>query len=272
VLAKISAPEVEDEIAHAKAAINQVKVRLDLARTLVERGRDLASRDLLPQEELDTREANLRTAEADLVAAETQLARLETTRSFQTIRAPFDAVVAERGVDVGDHVEGDSNGAENRLYRLVRLNELRVLIDAPPSAALALRPGQKAELRFRELGDRAFEATITRASQVIDGRSGTMRVEAVVANEDLALPAGLSGFATIKTGTEVSVLEIPVNALRTREGRSTVATVEDGRIRFVEVALGRNLGNRVEVRSGLRADASVILSPNALLKEGDEVK
>lgn len=65
---------------------------------------------------------------------------------------------------------------------------------------------------------------------------------------------------------------MPANALIIRQGKTMVATVDDGKVGFLDLRQGRNLGRDVEVISSRLSEASsVILNPNAMLREGDPV-
>jgi multidrug efflux pump subunit AcrA (membrane-fusion protein) len=97
-----------------------------------------------------------------------------------------------------------------------------------------------------------------------------VRVELLLDNADRRVPAGLLGSVAFGPAT-TTALVLPVNTLVIRDGQSMVAIVTEGKVRFAPVRLGRNLGSRVEILSGLTPDASVVLSPNALLREGDSV-
>ncbi len=271
ILAVIDAPEIDRQIERARAGVAQAEANAALSRVALTRARAMAKNNVIAAEELDEREAGGKTAAADLLAAQAELNRLLDVQSFQTLRAPFDGVVSGRQVDRGDHVRGDQFQPEEWLFQLVRIDELRVELDAPPSAALQLRPGQAGTVTFSELPGRSFSATVTRASRVIDTESGTMRVEMLLPNEGNVLPAGLSGIATITADATAAALQIPTNALLVRDGRNMVAKVQAGKIAFLPVQVGRNLGTKIEILSGLSPDDNLILSPNALLTEGQSV-
>jgi len=99
-----------------------------------------------------------------------------------------------------------------------------------------------------------------------------MRMELLLENKDLAIPAGLTGSATFTLSPAEGTYLVPTNALIVREGRTMVATVEDGKVRFMEVLPGRNFGRDVEAISSEISDTTVvILNPNALLREDDAV-
>jgi RND family efflux transporter MFP subunit len=271
LLAVIAAPETDREADRARALVAQAAARTELAQANLRRTRLLGAGELVSQEDGEVSTANAASAEADLLAAQAELRRLEQLQAFQRITAPFPGIVTGRRVERGDFVQGDSAGDDRWLFQLARIDELRVLIDAPPAAAIAIRDGMVAAMEFTDLPGQRFSATVARRAGVIDPVTGAMRSELHLPNPDLRVPAGLNGTATIRPPQPVGLLRVPVNAVVVRGGEPHVAVVRDGRIAFQPVSLGRNLGQRIEIRSGLAADAAVVLNPNALLTEGQAV-
>jgi len=269
ILALIEAPEIATSLARARAGLAQSNARAELARNAVERARTMSKNRVISEEVLDERESAAKSAEADVQVAQADVHRFEELQTFQTIRAPFDGTISARTIERGDHLEGDKPQAGRGLFHIVHLSELRLEVEAPPAAALRLEQGQQATVEFRELPNKSLPATVARTSSVIDPRSGTMRIELTLRNPDLTIPAGLTGTVTIETDSESSILEIPTNAIVSRDGKTFVALLRDQRVAFVPVTLGKNLGPKIEILSGLSPDDTVILSPNALLREGD---
>lgn len=271
ILAVIDAPEIPHEIDAAKAKVEQMKARKDLAGTLLTRGESLAASNAFSKETLDERRSTTKTADADLLAAEAELRTLEEMQRFLTIRAPFDGTITSRRIDLGDHVIGDQASENAWLFDIAQLKELRMVLFVPPSTALKIRNGEEADVHFSDIPDRVFSGKVSRSSGFIDSTSGTMQVELTLPNADFALPAGLSGIAKIKSTAATAVLMIPSNAIATREGIPNVALVENGKVKFQVIKPGRTMGPKIEILSGLHADGEVILSPNSLLRDGDAV-
>lgn len=275
ILVVIDAPEIRQQLDRAKAAVAQVNARLQLAQVTLGRAQELVPKNFLPEQARDDRQANVAIAKADLAAAQAEVRRLEEVQGFQTIRAPFDGVIIERQVERGDRVSGDMGGAGGGayFYNIARLEKLRIEIDIPQSFALKVKPGTPAKLTFPEMPDRKFDAQVVRTSQSIDQTSGTMRAELVMDNDDLSLPAGLSGTVVLDVERAAPCVQVPGNALVVRQGEQYAAVVEpDDTIAFRKVRLGQDLGAAAEVCSGLTLDDRVVLSPNALLKPGDKVE
>lgn len=270
VLAVVAVPDLDRSIEAAKASLEQAQVKAENARTQAGRSSELFSSRVISHEEVDQRTADAAASEAAVRVAKAELARLEELRGFAEVRAPFSGIVSARNFDRGDRVRGDSATAEGWLYQLVRTDTLRFVVSAAPELALRLQPGSRATVRFGELPGRDFVAEVGRLSRVFDSASGTMRVELLLSNKDLSIPAGLTGNASFSLPAAPDTWLLPTNAVQLNAGASRVALLREGRVVFVEIAVGRNLGARVEVTSaGLTADSQVIVNPNSLLREGD---
>lgn len=273
VLAVIDAPEIEQEYARAKAAVEQGKARAALARSNVERAEALIGKNHISMQVLDERKASFKTAEADIDAAEAEVRRLEEVRRFQIVKAPFAGTVISRQVERGDKVSADQGATSAYLFRLARLDELRVEIDVPQSVALSIKPGTSASITFAELPGKSFEAKVARVSGLIDTQSSTMRAELLMPNPDRAIPAGLNGQVSLDVVRVSPAVMVPPNTLVIREGRQSVGVVDgDGKFTYRLVTVGRDLGEKIEIVSGLATSDRVVLSPNALLKSGDKVE
>jgi hypothetical protein len=100
-----------------------------------------------------------------------------------------------------------------------------------------------------------------------------MRAELLMDNPGLKLPAGLNVQVAFEIERPAPCLQVPGNALLVQQGKQLVAVAEQSdTIGFRTVDIGRDLGNEVEICTGLKAEDRVIMSPNALLKAGDKVE
>lgn len=272
VLAVIEAPEIEQEYARAKASVEQNQARVALARSNVERAEVLIVKGHVSEQVLDERRASLKTAEADVAFAAAEVRRLEEVRKFQVLKAPFAGTIVARNVDRGDKVSADTQSA-NYLFRIAHLDELRVEIDVPQSVALSVKVGASGKITFAELPNEVFAARVVRVSGLIDPQSSTMRAELLMPNPEQKIPAGLNGQVLLEVARAVPAYLVPSNTIVVREGRQNVVIVDAGsKVALRSVTIGRDLGEKVEVVSGLTASDLVILSPNALLKAGDQVE
>ena len=271
-LVRIEAPEIEQELQRASANVGQTEVRHKLASLEFARAETLVTKGHVSVQTKDERYAAKLTAEADLIAARAEVKRLQEIVRFQDVQAPFAGTIVERRVERGNKIVANQAQQGDFLFRIARMDELRIEIDVPQSAALKIAPGTAAKVSFLEIPRESFAANVTRIAGLIDPTSGTMRAELLMKNPGLRIPAGLNGEAILEVREEDGAVLVPNNTILTRNGRQVVAIVDgDNRVRIKPVSVARDLGERIIVSSGLNLQDRVIASPNALLKDGDVV-
>ena len=191
-LAIVDAPEIDRAVEAARANVEQAIARATNARSLSNRSSRLLKSEVVSEEESEQRQTAAVETAAAVRVAQAELARLEEQQRFSIVRAPFDGVISARNFDRGDHVRGDAASADGWLYQLERLDTLRFVINATPDLALRLARDNQATLHFGEFPGREFAARVAHSSRVFDTASGTMRMELLLENKDLAIPAGLT--------------------------------------------------------------------------------
>jgi RND family efflux transporter MFP subunit len=154
---------------------------------------------------------------------------------------------------------------------VTQTDPLRLYVNVPQSYAQQIKAGQKVSVSQAELGAKKFEGKLARTAASIDPFTRSMQVEISLDNKDgLLLPGA---FVQVDLPLQKkSTLTIPNNALIIRGQGIKVAVVDaDKRIKMQAVTLGRNLGEQVEVLSGLESGVRLVLNPPDALSEGDTV-
>ena len=209
VLVEIEAPELQQQIKQATAAIDQAnatvqqaeaallqaRANLGLAKVTTERWKNLLAKGVVSRQDSDTYPAQyeaqlanvqalekaVAAARSNVAALEANLARLNDLLAYQTVRAPFDGVITVRNVDEGALVtEGNT-----LLFRIAQTDRLRTYLNVPQSDAPSVRVGQRAILQIPDLPGRKFPAAVTRTANALDPSSRTLLVEVQAPN-----PAG----------------------------------------------------------------------------------
>ncbi|MFC3657123.1 efflux RND transporter periplasmic adaptor subunit [Xanthomonas hyacinthi] len=273
VLATIAAPEIDQAVREAQAQALQAEADLTLARGNYERAAAMLRGQLISREDYSSRLGARDAAQAALDAARAQLSSARERQGFGSVRAPFDGVISARNIEQGDRVVGDTASATVPMFRIDALDPLRIAVDVPQSAALQVRPGLRAQVTFPELPGERFDAEVVRSAQRISEDAGGMRVELRLPNSGNRLPAGMVGQVRLQVPRAAPAAVLPLATVVQDGAVAKVAKVgKDERLRYVEVVLGRNLGNEIEVLSGVAAGDMVVLAPNALLAEGARVR
>ena len=271
VLAEIDTPELDSQLAQAKAELDQANANLALAKTTADRWTELLKTASVSEQETVEKTADYTLKQADVEAAQANVQRLENLKNFDRVTAPFDGTVTLRNTDIGALISADS-GPE--LFRVAQTDPLRVYVRVPQQFIHAIVPGQKAELTFQELQGKIFPATVTRTAGAVDMSSRTLQVELQVANPHNEIFAG--SYAQVRFDeipTAANVLVLSDNALIFRaQGMQVAVLGSDNKVQLRSVKLGRDFGNTVEVLAGLNADDRVINNPPDSIADGMTVQ
>lgn len=271
VLAVIAAPEIDQDVRAAEAALGQARADAELARLNFERAKSLIGSGAISKEMYSDREAAEAVAGAARAVAVARLASARERQGFTSVRAPFAGVIVARNVERGDRVVADQTAATS-LFDIAALDPLRILVDVPQRAALDVRAGLDAEVSFIELPGESLSATVVRSAQSISEAAGGMRVELSLPNPGERIPAGMIGEVRLQLATRGQTVRVPISAVVQGADGVKVATVgEDSTLAYRAVTVGRNLGSEIEIVKGLSAGERIVASPNALLVDGTRV-
>ena len=272
LLAEIETPELDQQLAQARAELANAKAAAAMSATTARRWQALASTDAVSRQEADEKAADLVARQSAVAALQANVDRFVATREFARIVAPFDGVVTARSIDVGALVNvGSAQGTE--LFVVSDTRRLRVYVNVPQNQVGAVRIGAKASLTVPENPGKRYTATVQSTAQAINATLGAMLVQLTVDNAGSELLPG--GFATVgfEMRAAAGTVTIPPGALIFDKSGLRVATVDgQDRVALKRVTISRDLGTAVEIGSGLDAQDRVIQSPPDGIGDGDPVK
>src|SRR2546426_1034114 len=217
-------------------------------------------------------EASVGAARANVAANEANVQRLAALQSFQRLEAPFAGIIPFRGTDRGALITAGSSNGASPLFRIARIDTLRIFVNVPQTYVRSIVPGQKATVLVPEFPKRVFIGTIASTAGALDPASRTLLTEVRLRNDDRALMPGM--YAQVKFGVAPAddVWIVPATTLVTRAAGPQVVTVrDDGTVRYLPVQLGSDLGQSVEIVSGLSGNERLITSPPDGLRDGSRV-
>lgn len=271
VLAEISTPEIDQQLAQAIAARRQNVATLELARVSLERWDKLLKDKAVSRQEYDERRSAWAQAEANLAAVDANIRRLKELESFKRVVAPFSGIVARRNVNVGDLIEAGGAGAGRPLFLLTQPDPLRVYVFVPQAYAHRVKVGAAVSITQAELPGQAFQGNILRTAGAIDTANRSLQAEIALSNRDGKLLPGAYVTVWLPFGAS-GILAIPTNALLLRPEGPRVAVVDkDGRVHLRTVRLGQDFGLKVQVLDGIAASDELVLNPSDSLADGDIV-
>ncbi len=287
LLAEIDTPDLDQQLAQARAQLAQAEAGITQARANARFSKDSFERykQLLPaglasqqdfdkaKSQADVDQASIGVAEASAGSQRANLQYLSQLKTFARVVAPFPGTITSRTVERGMLL---TSGTATPLFKLSALDPVRVFIQVPQDVAPSVHAGAAAKVMIREFPGRVFEGTVARTAGALDPATRTLMTEVRVPNPKGEILTGMYAQVSLTLPTPHRVLTIPGTALLYDAKGLRVAVVEkkDGHdhIRLVPVVVERDTGSAIEIGSGLSPEDRVVKLPSAELVEGREVE
>lgn len=203
-----------------------------------------------------------------------QKAQLDVLRSnYQntiintTLTSPLNGVVTMRNYDSGDIYAG------NPILQVQQITPVKILINVSESQYKQVKLGMTADVKIEVFEDEPFTGKVTLLYPTIDTRTHTFPVEITLANANAKIRPGMYAHVTMNYGTAHHVV-IPDQCIIKQQGSGDryVYVYQDGKVSYQKVTLGRRMGDRYEVISGVEDGAFVVMTGQTKLNNGMEVK
>ncbi len=287
LIAEISAPDVDDQLAQARSNLSLAKANLQVSEANLELAKITVNRDIRSGagtatsfEQIDQDRAQMKTSAAQVESARASIQVNQATvqqyvdlQSFQRIVAPFPGVITARNVDPGALVTADNPSDTRELFHLMETDTLRVFVNVPQVFATSVAPGQQAVVYRQEDPLKRFSGRVTRTARALDPNTRTLLTQVDVPNSHEALQPGMYVQVTFIAARASRSILIPSAALVTRNDGTEVGLVDASKaVHFRKVQLGRDFGAEVEVVTGLQGGETVIVRPGDALPEGQKVE
>ncbi|HEU5457454.1 MAG TPA: efflux RND transporter periplasmic adaptor subunit [Terracidiphilus sp.] len=270
LLATISSPEVDQQLAQAQADLATAQANANNARLQAQRYSQLVKSHAVSMQDTETYVSQAAASAAAVRSAQANVDRLHELQSFEKVYAPFSGVVTARNVDTGQLIDA---GASKELFHMQAIQTLRVYTNVPQLYAGTAKHGLKLDLTFPEHPGRIFTGTLVRTANAIDPSSRTLLVEIDVANNKGDLLPGSLAQVHFKAPATQTTYIVPVAALIFRRQGTQLATLgADNKAHLIPVTIGQDDGATVQIVSGLTASDKVIQDPPDSLIDGELVR
>ena len=272
LLAEIDTPELDQQLAQAKADLATADANQKLAALTATRWTNLLKQDAVSHQEADEKSGDLQAKNALVQAAKANVDRLAALESFKRIVAPFDGVVTARNTDVGALIAA---GAPNDpgLFTVADVHRLRIYVNVPQSDSAAIKAGQTATLTVPEYPGRTFQAKLSSTSGAVGAQSGAVLVELQMDNAGEVLKPGDYAQVQFAVAPSSGGMQLPSSAVMFRRKGMAVAVVQpDSHVAIRYVTVRQDLGQRVELAGGIGPDDRVIDNPPDSIAQGELVR
>ena len=265
---------------NAVPEVQNAKASFELAQSEFNRIKSLLDQRVVSPSEFDQRRTQMEAARQQYEAAkngaaqqyqmlQAARARVSLARKAFTdtvVRAPFNGVVAERLVSIGDYVTKGMKVAV-----VVRVNPLRAQLTVPEQSVSSIAVGQPIVFEVDAYAGRQFEGTVKYVAPALQADQRALTIEATVPNGSGVLKPGLFATARIEQATRTPGVLVPPSAVVTSAGTSRVYVVSGDHVDERIVTTGDTVGDLVEITKGLKAGERVATTNVGQLADGIKV-
>jgi RND family efflux transporter MFP subunit len=272
VLAEIDTPDLDQQLSQARADLNVSQANAHLAQISATRWQSLAGTDAVATQDIDQRTYALNANLAQVKASQANVDRLVAEEGFKRLVVPFDGVVTARETDIGALINvGASGGAE--LFVVSATDKLRIYINVPQNYVPSVPPGTRATISVPEHPGKVYTGTVESSAQAVTPSSGTTLMQIIVENTAGELMPGSYASIHLQVPAVADVLSVPASALIFNARGLSVATMgSNNHVLIKPVTMARDLGQVVELASGLTTQDRVIANPPDGVSTGDPVR
>jgi membrane fusion protein, heavy metal efflux system len=253
-------------LAEQRSELFAARRRVALAKTLFEREKMLweekisAEQDyLLARQSLREEEIALAVAQQKLMAIGASVGTTATLNRYE-LRAPFDGVVVEKHLTLGEAIRDDS-----QVFTLSDLSTVWAETSVPARDLAQVRVGSEVTVSASAFDSRAH-GTVTHVGALLGEQTRSALARVVLKNPDEIWRPGLFVSVALTAGTSSVLVAVAVDAIQTVEGRTVVFVRTADGFAARTVRSGRSDGALVEITEGLRAGEAYAVGNSFILK------
>ncbi|HKV27889.1 MAG TPA: efflux RND transporter periplasmic adaptor subunit [Candidatus Acidoferrales bacterium] len=270
VLATIDSHTYEGQLKQADAALAQARATVQNAEQNLARNQTLYQRGIAAGKDLEDAKTQLSVAQA----AEHQAEAAESTVKLQVgrtrILSPLDGVVAKRFASIGEQVDGT---AAQPIVEVANIAEVELPGSLPAADLSKIHAGQILPITSEAFPGKTFEGRIVAISPTVDPATNVGSVRIRIGNTTGTLKLGMYLNAQVPVQTHANALTVPAEAIyHDDSGQTRVYQVEGDTAKAIDVKLGIETKDRVEILSGVKDGDTVILTGGYGLGDTTKVK
>ena len=251
VLVVLDDRDLRHRVEQAQDAVRGAEATMVQAQSDYKRDKPLFDQQVITPYDFEHTQTNLKTAEANLHRLQQAESEAEVNLSYAVIRSPFTGVVVDKLANVGDLA-----APGKPLFTMYEQGRLWLEANVPEDLLAGIHIGEARTLRI-DARDRELRGRVVEIVPSSDPATRTVVVRVHLEDTREIVP-GMFGRLLIPSAPE-QVLTVPATAI-TRAGQLTMVDVVDhDRVDRRAVQLGRAIGNRLEILSGLAAGDTVVL-------------
>ena len=259
--------QLSAELASASAAVRQAENEYNRAKRLIQQ-------QAISKEQAELRESSAQQRRADVNSIKARLTQAELDLSYASIRAPIAGTISRAEITAGNTVSANQSlltniSSQQQRYAYFNMEE-RTWYRYYSKRENAI----SAPVVVQLIGEEGYphRGVIDFVDNVIDESSGTLRIRAVMSDEEGQLLPGAFARVRLAVAEASAKVLVPDRAIATDLGNKFVLTVnEDNQAIYTQVSLGERFGAYRVIENGLKEGVSVVINGTAKIGPGTTI-
>ena len=243
-----------------RAELAQADANLGLAKSRLDRSRDLFNKGFTSTQARDEAESNFKVAQANFDLAQARLTKLD-------IKAPFSGIVGLRTVSIGDYVKDGQD-----IVNLEEIDPLKVDFKIPEIYLKQVATGQSLQISLDAFPGQTFLGKIFAINPLVDTNGRSIVIRALVRNTEARLRPGMFARVRLLFSEERDSVAVPEQSIIPVGDDHYLFKVVDGRAQRFKVEIGQRREGKVEILQGVVAGDMVVTAGQLKLRDGNTVK
>lgn len=269
--AEAALAQYQAQFVEAEASLKEAQRQFDRATRLVSSGSVSTSQKEQAETSLASATARVETArqaitvaQADIKVVDSQIDDIDLRLARTEVKSPVAGTISVRNARIG----AIASGAGEPLFTVIRDGQIELVAQVTENDILRLQEGQKASVAIAGRTE-PLTGSIRLVSPVVDPvtRLGSVHI---AVDDDAAARAGMYGSASIIV-SEAKGVALPLSAITTEGGKTTVRKVADGTVQMVEIKTGIQDGAFIQVTDGLSEGDKVVAKAGVFVRDGDRI-
>ena len=265
VLFTIDTVDLNNNLRAAEAGYNVAKLARDNAKNTYENNKLLYDEEIISKAEYDQIKYAYEAAEAQLASTQVQLDTLKKSISDCAVTSPLTGVVTQRNVEIGGFAS-----AASPAYVVMDLSKIKVEVGVSETVLNTIKIGDTVEVLMTAVSTEPLEGIVSTVSPAA-GQTGMYTVKIELDNADGIIKAGMMAEVNFTAEKAEDTIVLPRNSVITKDNETYVYVVKDGAAKKVNVELGIEAADTIEITKGLKDGDDVITKGQTYVSDGEEV-
>ncbi len=263
ILAVVQPEKEEYQVESQLAVINQLEQTYLNKKSIYERRKQLYEKELIAKEDLDNAKTDMEVALNQLNSAKANLKEFIRQKNETVIKAPFDGILENRFVSIGDYVD-----SQTKMFYVIKLNPIWFVFNLPQSYIKNIKLGDNIDLELDGIGKQTGKVDFISSSL---NENSLITVKVILNNTDETIKENMYGKAFVRI-ENVDGFKVPEQAVQLVGNDNFVYLVDQNKAKKILVKVVKQEPGYVYITGNLKDGDKVIVSNLMNVKDGMEVK